>query len=75
MIKKIADSGITYHQLELVFSRGGDRGLRSFLSENVGGKARVTRNNRVIDAMVGHFSECDERQDSTEGKVDQPKPM
>ena len=57
MISKIADAGISYQHMNNVFGRGGDSGLRSFLGKTVNGKLRVTKNRRVIDSLVAHFTQ------------------
>ena len=55
MAEKIAGSGLTLHHLQLSFERGGEDGLISILSDHVNGKARVTKNRRILSQLSDYF--------------------
>ena len=55
MITKIAGSGLSYRHLLLAHKRSGAEGISSLLTEKVGGKPRVTRTKRVLNAVTAHF--------------------
>ena len=52
---KIAGSGLMLQHLKLAFQRGGNKGLRSVLSERINGKARVTTSSRIIMQINNYF--------------------
>ncbi|XP_029207906.2 uncharacterized protein LOC114971528 [Acropora millepora] len=56
MAEKIAGSGLTFHHLQLSFQRGGQDGLTNILSEKINGKARVTKNRRIISQLSNFFN-------------------
>ena len=56
MVAKLAGTGLSYHHLQVVYTRQSDEGLRAVLSEKVNGKARVTKCKKILDAIVEHFS-------------------
>ena len=56
MVEKAASSGLNYEHLKLAFVRDGENGLRSLFCEEFGGKARVTKNNKVLSPVVQYFN-------------------
>ena len=52
---KIAGSGLTYTDLEIVHRRSGQEGLAALLQESVNGKPRVTRTARIHQAIFKYF--------------------
>lgn len=56
MIRKIAQAGISFYDLQRVYKDKGSKGLRLFLSEpNVAKKPRVTKVARVLDNIITYF--------------------
>ena len=56
MMVRIAASGLAYDHLRLGFDRGGGDGLRNVLKELYQGRPRVTSCQRVLKALVDHFT-------------------
>ena len=56
MVAKLAGTGLSYHHLQVVYTRQSDEKMRAVLSEKVNGKARVTKCKKTLDAIVEHFS-------------------
>lgn len=56
MAEKMADSGISLDHLQHSFKMGGTDGLISILSDRVNGKARVTKNKRIISQLINYFT-------------------
>ena len=56
MIDKAAGSGLTYEHMMVVFTRDGDIGLYSLLSEEFNGKPRVTKNKTIIASVTQYFN-------------------
>lgn len=59
MVEKIAGSGLAYDDLTRLFSRYGKEGLVAIFSKppssSSSSSARVTRNGRILAAVVQHF--------------------
>lgn len=58
MATKIAESGLTYSDLESIFSRSGRDGIAALFCSplpHAGNRPRVTRSQHVIDAIADHF--------------------
>lgn len=58
MLKKIAQSGLSYEHLKIAYERGGPEGIENILSEtNSDGVVRVTKTKSVFLKIITHFSE------------------
>ena len=55
MGKKMATSDLNYAILKLAYCRAEEEGVRQVLSEECGGKPRVTRSTKIIHALAEHF--------------------
>lgn len=55
MVKKMATSDLNYAALKLAYCRAEEEGGRHVLSEECGGKPRVTRSTKIIHALAEHF--------------------
>ena len=56
MVQKMAGSGVSLNHLQHSFEMGGKDGLISILSDQVNGKARVTKNKRIISQLINYFT-------------------
>lgn len=57
MLKKIAQSGLSYEHLKIAYERGGPEGIENILSEtNSDGVVRVTKTKSVFLKIITHFS-------------------
>ena len=61
MIEKAASSGLRLEHLNVVFTRDGETGLRSLLSENFAGKVRVKKSAKVHSTLVDYFKSLNEK--------------
>ena len=61
MIEKTASSGLTLEHLNVVFTRDGETGLRSLLSEKFEGKVRVTKSAKIHSTLVHFFKSLNEK--------------
>lgn len=55
MCHTIAYSGLAFEHLKLAFNRNGRQGVMDVLTEEVNGKARVTRSKKVVDSISDYF--------------------
>lgn len=55
MCHTIAYSGLSFEHLKLAFYRNGRQGVMDVLTEEVNGKARVTRSKKIVDSISDYF--------------------
>ena len=55
MIEKASGSGLKLEHFHIVFTRDGEIGLRSLLSETFNGKVRVTRSVKIHSSLINYF--------------------
>ena len=55
MVKKAADSSLTFMHLRLSFCRNGRDGLASLLGDRTEGSIRVTQSTRIIDSLASYL--------------------
>ena len=67
MAQKIAGSGHSYSHLKELYLKFGTKGLLAILSmppsQSTATKPRVTRTNRILDAIANHFQETFPKKD------------
>lgn len=51
MIKKMAMTGITFDTVSKCFKSSGPKGIRILLAQDVGGKPRITKSQKIIDSL------------------------
>ncbi|XP_006820911.2 DNA polymerase III PolC-type-like [Saccoglossus kowalevskii] len=56
MAKKIADSGLTYHHLQLACAQGELDDLKFIFEDKSSGKVRVTKQKRIMETVYKHFN-------------------
>lgn len=57
MLRKIAQSGLSYQHLKMAYERGGPEGLENTLSEtNSDGILRVAKTRSIFSKIINHFS-------------------
>ena len=61
MIEKAAISGLRFEHLHIVFTRAGETGLRSLLSEVFNGKVRVTKSSNIHLSLINYFKCLNEK--------------
>ena len=60
MIEKAAASGLKFEHLQIVFTRAGEKGLKSLLSEMFDGKVRVTKSSKIHLSVIKYFKSLNE---------------
>lgn len=56
MITKMAKAGISRDILQEAYAAGGESSIRMLLGEDIGGRPRVTKNARVVKAILEQLS-------------------